>query len=273
MPTVEVLITRPPLAPCPFEFGHETLLEQRGIMAVEESLDKAANGVCVVAHLILLGMGCIAGLSLAPQSAEGAGGPQNPALHPQPAAERQIGITAGVPHLLRNPRGRERAIALNRCAIVEVRLGWNALTRSEIVDSDARGAVLKIEVSSTSFKTGVAHEYGCRHRAASAHDRGHERAQALCGHAEGSYPRSLRTHDPDRRFASGRARRARFTKCRSADSPDRRLRHHACNRDDNRARFYTAWSRGGLAEHIDGAAGLRQGPEPDVSARVGPEQK
>src|SRR6266478_4026810 len=36
---------------------------------------------------------------------------------------------------------------------------------------------------------GVAYEYGYRQPAASAHDRGHERAQALCRHAEGPYPR------------------------------------------------------------------------------------
>src|SRR5436190_19489301 len=49
-------------------------------------------------------------------------------------------------------------------------------------------AVLKIEVSSTSFKTGVAYEYGYRQPAAPAHDRGHERAQALRGHAAGPRP-------------------------------------------------------------------------------------
>src|ERR1700736_4953466 len=81
---------------------------------------------------------------------------------------KAVAWTLAIRHL--DPR-RLWVRALNRFAIVEVRLGWSALTRSEIVDSDARGAVLKIEVSSTSSKTGVAHEYGCRHPAASAHDR------------------------------------------------------------------------------------------------------
>src|SRR5215831_19114538 len=52
------------------------------------------------------------------------------------------------------------------------------LTRLEIVDSGAWRPVLRIEVLSTSSKTGVSHEYGYRQPAASAHDRGHERAQA-----------------------------------------------------------------------------------------------
>src|SRR5712692_7264959 len=77
---------------------------------------------------------------------------------------------------------------LNRCAIAGG-LSGRALTRLEIVDSGAGRPVLRIEVSSTSSKTGVSHEYGYRQPAASAHDRRHERAQALCRHAEGSYPR------------------------------------------------------------------------------------
>src|SRR5215831_15328729 len=58
------------------------------------------------------------------------------------------------------------------------------LTRLEIADSGAWRPVLRIEVLSTSSKTGVSHEYGYRQPAASAHDRGHERAQALCGDTE-----------------------------------------------------------------------------------------
>ena len=48
-------------------------------------------------------------------------------------------------------------------------------------------------MSSTSLKMGVSHEYGFRQPATSTHDRGYERAQALCGHAKGSYPRRLQT--------------------------------------------------------------------------------
>jgi hypothetical protein len=82
-----------------------------------------------------------------------------------------------------------RATALNRYAIVEaVGSSVSALTRIEIVDSGAGCPVLKIEVSSTSSKTGVSHEYAYRHPAAPADDRGHERAQALRGHAEGPHP-------------------------------------------------------------------------------------
>src|SRR5258708_24274272 len=68
-------------------------------------------------------------------------------------------------------------------------LAAGALTSAEIIDSRFGCPVLRIEVSSTSSKTGVAYEYGYRQPAASAHDRGHERAQALCRHAEGPYPR------------------------------------------------------------------------------------
>jgi hypothetical protein len=39
----------------------------------------------------------------------------------------------------------------------------------------------------TSVKIGVAHEYGFRQPAALTHDRGYERAQALCRNAERSY--------------------------------------------------------------------------------------
>jgi len=46
---------------------------------------------------------------------------------------------------------------------------------------------LRIEGSSTSSKTGVFYDYGRRHPAASSHDRGHERAEALCRHAEGPH--------------------------------------------------------------------------------------
>src|SRR5262249_11008984 len=59
--------------------------------------------------------------------------------------------------------------------------------RVEIIDSRFGCPVLRIEVSSTSSKTGVAYEYGYRQPAASAHDRGHGRAQALCRHAEGYF--------------------------------------------------------------------------------------
>src|SRR3981189_2383519 len=44
-----------------------------------------------------------------------------------------------------------------------------------------------MEVSSTSSKTGVAHEYGYGQPVAPAHDRGHECTQALRGDAEGPY--------------------------------------------------------------------------------------
>ena len=44
---------------------------------------------------------------------------------------------------------------------------------------------MRIEVSSTSSKTGVFHECRCRHPAASSHDRRHERAEALCGTQRG----------------------------------------------------------------------------------------
>src|SRR5258708_36255441 len=44
-----------------------------------------------------------------------------------------------------------------------------------------------MEVSSTSSKTGVAHEYGYGQPVAPAHDRGHEWTQALRWDAEGPY--------------------------------------------------------------------------------------
>src|ERR1700730_3659533 len=44
-----------------------------------------------------------------------------------------------------------------------------------------------MEVSSTSSRTGVAHEYGYGQPVAPAHDRGHEGTQALRGDAEGPY--------------------------------------------------------------------------------------
>src|SRR5277367_6396005 len=44
-----------------------------------------------------------------------------------------------------------------------------------------------MEVSSTSSKTGVAHEYGYGQPVAPAHDRGHECTRALRGDAEGPY--------------------------------------------------------------------------------------
>jgi hypothetical protein len=62
-------------------------------------------------------------------------------------------------------------------------------------------------VFSTSSKTGVSHEYGFGQLAASAHDRGHERAQALCGDAARPYhgadiqplvPHELAAIPPDR---------------------------------------------------------------------------
>src|SRR5215471_18711779 len=81
--------------------------------------------------------------------------------------------------------------------------------------------VLRIEVSSTSSKAGVFYEYGCRHPAASPHDRGHECAEALCGYAERPHPQlqavcrvspSLPRHGHDRGYpplpvALGRSRR------------------------------------------------------------------
>src|ERR1700674_6102863 len=44
-----------------------------------------------------------------------------------------------------------------------------------------------MEVSSTSSKTGVAHEYGYGQPVAPAHDRAHECTRALRGDAEGPY--------------------------------------------------------------------------------------
>jgi hypothetical protein len=79
-----------------------------------------------------------------------------------------IGITTGVPQiaadLLRSPSRQSRAKVLNRCAIAAARLGRGALTRAEIIDSRFGCPVLRIEVSSTSSKTGVAYEYGYRQR-------------------------------------------------------------------------------------------------------------
>ena len=46
---------------------------------------------------------------------------------------------------------------------------------------------MRIEVPPTSSKAGVFYEYGCRHPAASPHDRGHECAEALCGYAKGPH--------------------------------------------------------------------------------------
>src|SRR6266446_4033433 len=51
-----------------------------------------------------------------------------------------------------------------------------------------RRPVLRIEVSPTSSKTGVTHDHGYCQPVAPADDRGHERAQTLCGHAEGPHP-------------------------------------------------------------------------------------
>src|SRR5215471_3521343 len=90
------------------------------------------------------------------------------------------------------PWGREGTAGQGQCTkslCDRGSLSACVLTRLEIVDSGAWRPVLRIEVFSTSSKTGVAHEYGFRQPAASAHDRGHERAQALCGHAAGPYPR------------------------------------------------------------------------------------
>jgi hypothetical protein len=105
------------------------------------------------------------------------------------------------------PTGRRPALlpwatALNRCAIVAVRLAWGALTRSEIVDSDARGGILKIDASSTSFKIVVTHEYRFRHRVAPRRQRRKRRMTrpSTCAVADGRSMRvsALRTM----RFAS-----------------------------------------------------------------------
>jgi K+-sensing histidine kinase KdpD len=105
------------------------------------------------------------------------------------------------------PTGRSPALppwatALNRCAIVAVRLGWGALTRSEIVDSDARGPVLKIDASSTSFKIVVTHEYRCRHLVAPCRQRRNRcmKRPSTCAAADG---RSMRVSAlPTMRFAT-----------------------------------------------------------------------
>src|SRR6478672_7875424 len=75
-----------------------------------------------------------------------------------------------------------RDSSLRRAACLRVRsLDW----RSSI---DAGCPVLRIEVSSTSSKTGVSYEYRFHQPAAPAHDRGHERSQTLCCYAEGPHP-------------------------------------------------------------------------------------
>src|SRR5262249_46541776 len=51
-------------------------------------------------------------------------------------------------------------------------------------DSGRLACVRINKVLSPQSKRGVAHEYGFDQPVASAHDRGHERALALCGHAE-----------------------------------------------------------------------------------------
>src|SRR5713226_7017863 len=87
---------------------------------------------------------------------------------------------------------------LNRCAIAGG-LSGRALTRLEIVDSGAGRPVLRIEVLSTSSRTGVAHEYGFCQPAASAHDRepapakaGDMNARKLCAGTQRGHIRSCK---------------------------------------------------------------------------------
>jgi len=75
---------------------------------------------------------------------------------------------------------------------------------------------------------------------------------------------------------SSKPRGARFSKLRSADSPNPRPRHRARNQVDNRVRFYTAWAHGRLHPpgpepvRLPGCCGHRRTNVTDgIIARIG----
>src|SRR6266853_6954406 len=82
--------------------------------------------------------------------------------------------------------GNLQAILL--MSMIASAIGPKAAVGSCVAADEPRRAVLRIEVSLTSSKTGVAYEYGHGPPATPAHDRGHECAQALCRHAEEPHP-------------------------------------------------------------------------------------